>query len=89
MKLGLIGFVFWGGAGRRIGVSLWEKGSCGGFVVLEIGFVLHNNIIIGWQAGLDRRFGKKTERGRQETGDGMRKTDYRWLAVRPSKDMRL
>jgi hypothetical protein len=41
LKLGLIGFVFWGGAGRNIGVTLWGKKGCVGFGVAEIGFVLH------------------------------------------------
>jgi len=42
LELGLIGFVFWGGAERNIGVNLWGKRGCVGFGAAEIGFVLHN-----------------------------------------------
>jgi len=41
-ELGLIGFVFWGGAERNIGVNPCRRGGCGGFGVLKIGFVLRN-----------------------------------------------
>jgi len=40
LKLGLIGFVFWGGAGWNIGVNRCGIIGCGDFVVWEIGFVL-------------------------------------------------
>jgi hypothetical protein len=42
LELGLIGFVFWGGAERNIGVTLCGKGCCVGFGLKKIGFVLHN-----------------------------------------------
>jgi hypothetical protein len=41
-RLALFGFVFWGGAERNIGVNLWGKRGCVGFVAVRIGFVLHN-----------------------------------------------
>jgi len=41
-KLGLIGFVSWGGAERNIVVNACSTGGCVGFVVEGIGFVLHN-----------------------------------------------
>ena len=40
-KLGLIGFVFSGGAGRNIGVNPCGIRGCVGFGLEGIGFVLH------------------------------------------------
>jgi len=58
VKLALIGFVLAEPESDFIFIILCGKGGCIRFVVAEIGFVLHNNIIILWQVRLDRRFGE-------------------------------
>ena len=56
-KLGLIGFVFLGGVGRDIGVSLCIVRGCRNSEVSGIGFVLHNHVGNSWQVRQDKRFG--------------------------------
>ena len=48
LELGLIGFVFSGGAERNIRISSYRTGCYGSFDFLEIGFVLHNHAVDLW-----------------------------------------
>ena len=75
--LGSFGFVFFGEAEWDIGVNPPGIRGCGARFDLEIGFVLHNNVINVWQAGLYGWFGARGEGGRQETECRRQKTEKR------------